>query len=372
MTYDVVETIMRQTHRPMTMSTALVECVPNFSEGRDAVVIKSILDSVSGISGCHLLSAESDADYNRTVVTLAGDPGAVSEAAFRLISAAKENIDMRNHSGEHPRLGAVDVCPFIPLREITMEQCANLAISLGQRVSHELGLPVYHYGAAASDESRLMLSTLRKGEYEGLQARLTEEGEVQSTPETPHGDETRWPDQGPRLWNDDIAGFGAVVIGARDILVAYNVNLEEADAKVAKLAGTLVRSSGRLLKREDGRKMRIPGMLTKVQGMGVTLEGHGISQVSMNLLEVSTTPLHFAYEAVKSIAGDHGVEVSGSELVGLVPLSAMLESGKWYHDDAGSADENELVAAAISGLGLDSLGEFVPAQRIIEWAIGDE
>ncbi len=340
----------------MTMGRALVECVPNFSEGRDAEVIKAILDSVSGISGCHLLSAESDADYNRTVVTMAGEPEAVGKAAFRLISAAKEHIDMRNHSGEHPRLGAVDVCPFIPLRGITMEECANLAISLGQRVSHELGLPIYHYGAAASDESRLMLSTLRKGE----------------SSETAHGDETRWPDQGPRVWNDVIARFGAVVIGARDILVAYNVNLDEVDAEVSKLAGTLVRSSGRLIKREDGKKMRIPGMLVKVQGMGVTLEGHGISQVSMNLLDVSSTPLHYAYEAVKSIAGDHGVEVCGSELVGLVPLSAMLESGTWYHDDAATADESELVAAAISGLGLDSLGEFDPANRIIEWTIGDE
>ena len=355
----------------MTMGRALVEYVPNFSEGRDAEVIKAILDSVSGISGCHLLSAESDADYNRTVVTMAGEPEAVGKAAFRLISAAKEHIDMRNHSGEHPRLGAVDVCPFIPLRGITMEECANLAISLGHRVSHELGLPVYHYGAAASDEARLMLSTLRKGEYEGLQARLTEDGEHSSS-ETAHGDETRWPDQGPRVWNDVIARFGAVVIGARDILVAYNVNLDEVDAEVSKLAGTLVRSSGRLIKREDGKKMRIPGMLVKVQGMGVTLEGHGISQVSMNLLDVSSTPLHYAYEAVKSIAGDHGVEVCGSELVGLVPLSAMLESGTWYHDDATNADESELVAAAISGLGLDSLGEFDPVNRIIEWTIGDE
>jgi len=252
-----------------------------------------------------------------------------------------------------------------------MEECANLALLLGQRVSQELGLPVYHYGSAASDDSRRMLSTLRKGEYEGLQDRLTEDDE-ETTQEALHGEDTRWPDQGPRIWNDVIARFGAVVIGARDILVAYNVNLDEADARVSKLAGTLVRSSGRLVKREDGSKIRIPGMLTKVQGMGVTLEGHGISQVSMNLLDVSTTPLHFAYEAVKSIAGDHGVEVCGSELVGLVPLSAMIEAGKWYHDDSATTDQSVLVSAAIRGLGLDSLNEFNPAERIIELAIGDE
>ena len=353
------------------MGTALVECVPNFSEGRDSQVIEAIIATATGIPGCHLLSAEPDSDYNRTVVTLAGESEAVSEAAFRLISAAKEHIDMRNHSGEHPRLGAVDVCPFIPLREISMEECANLALLLGQRVSQELGLPVYHYGSAASDDSRRMLSTLRKGEYEGLQDRLTEDDE-ETTQEALHGEDTRWPDQGPRIWNDVIARFGAVVIGARDILVAYNVNLDEADARVSKLAGTLVRSSGRLVKREDGSKIRIPGMLTKVQGMGVTLEGHGISQVSMNLLDVSTTPLHFAYEAVKSIAGDHGVEVCGSELVGLVPLSAMIEAGKWYHDDSSTTDQSVLVSAAIRGLGLDSLNEFNPAERIIELAIGDE
>ena len=347
------------------MPKSLVECVPNFSEGRDLAKVDLIVAAAEGIEGCHLLSAEPDADYNRTVVTLAGDPESVLEAAFCLIAAAQEHIDMRQHQGEHPRLGAVDVCPFIPLDGITMDECANLAQRLGHRVSSELNLPVYHYGQAASDDARLVLSTLRMGQYEGLQARLSDMGD------TKHSDATRWPDQGPRVWNETIAKFGAVVIGARNILVAYNVNVDEKDAKVAKMAGTLVRSSGRLLKRQDGRKMRVPGMLAKVQGMGVTLESHGISQVSMNLLDIEETPLHAAFEAVKSVASDHDIELKGSEIVGLIPLSAIMDSGKWYHDNPENANQDELIDAAIIGLGLDSLGDFNPKKRIIELAVGE-
>ena len=347
------------------MTEQLVECVPNFSEGRDTEAIEKIISSVRNIEDCHLLSYEPDSDYNRTVVTLVGEPDSVSEAAFRLISSAKENIDMKNHTGEHPRLGAVDVCPFVPLQGISMEECSTIALKLGQRVSEELDLPVYHYGGAASDDSRLLLSTLRKGEYEGLENRLSEDEE------SPHQPETRWPDQGPRLWNDVIARFGAVVIGSRPILVAYNVNVDEKDAVVSKLAGTLVRSSGRLIKNSDGRRIRIPGMLEKVQGMGVVLEKHSISQVSMNLLDVSLTPLHIAYEAIKSIANDHETSVCGSELVGLVPLQAMIDAGEWYHDNPGEAEVSELIKAAIQGLGLDYLEDFNPSERIIELAVGD-
>ncbi|MBT3771264.1 MAG: glutamate formimidoyltransferase [Euryarchaeota archaeon] len=343
------------------MQGQLVECVPNFSEGKDKDAIAAILASVSGIDNCHLLSAEPDADYNRTVVTLVGMPDAVSEGAFRIIAAAQQNIDMRNHTGEHPRLGAVDVCPFIPLRDISMEECARLAHHLGNRVATELNLPVYHYGAAASDDSRKVLSVLRKGEYEGLEGRLTEGESV-------HSNSTRWPDQGPRIWSESTAKFGAVVIGARPILVAYNVNLNEKDAKVAKLVGTLVRSSGRLLKQEDGRRMRIPGMLHAVQGMGVPLDSHGLSQVSMNLIDVEACPLHWAYEAVKSVAADHGVEAAGSELIGLAPLESLLASGRWYHSTPDSASDEELVDAAVEGLGLSSLSPFNPRERIIEWA----
>ena len=339
---------------------ALIECVPNFSEGRDIDIVNRIVDSARGIEGCSVLSAEPDADYNRTVVTLAGAPEAVSEGAFRIIKSSMELIDMRNHSGEHPRLGAVDVCPFIPLRDSTYESCAELAVQLGKRVAAELDLPVFYYGHAATDPGRTVLSTLRKGEYEGLQERF-DDGD------SAHGDVTRWPDDGPRVWSEHVSKFGAVVIGSRPILVAYNVNLAETDARVAKLCGTIVRSSGRLIKSGD-KRMRVSGMLSKVQGMGLPLDSHGISQVSMNLQDVSITDMHDAYECIRSLAADHGVEVCGSELVGLAPLSSFLNAGRWYHETPDEASEQDLVEAAVIGLGLDSMGPFVPEERIIEYA----
>ena len=340
------------------MASSIVECVPNFSEGRDDAIIKLISDAGRGIDGARVLGIEPDGDYNRTVLTIAGEPDSVLEAAFRVIQSACENIDMRTHTGEHPRIGAVDVCPFIPLEGITMEECAEMSRKLAIRVSEELGLCTFLYGAAATSDDRELLSDLRKGQYEGLEGRLNNKG--------PH-----LPDFGPLDWSEKTAKFGAVVIGARQILVAYNVNVDETDAKAARKAGSLVRSTGRLLKQEDGRRTRIPGMLPMVQGMGLPLETHGISQVSMNLRDVSITPMHIAFEAVKAIVNDHGVNTCGSELVGLVPLSAMLESGKWYANE-NCTDEEELVLAAIKGLGLDYLSPFDANERIIEWALSKE
>ena len=337
------------------MSDRIVECVPNFSEGRNQDVIDAISNAGRGIPGARVLGIEPDADYNRTVLTIAGEPNAVSEAAFRVIEAALKHIDMSNHEGEHPRIGAVDVCPFVPLKNVSMDDCVDLSKELAIRVSTELEIPTFLYGAAATSPERKLLSDLRKGQYEGFKERLENGG-------------PNLPDFGPREWTDVVSKFGAVVIGARNILVAYNVNVDEKDAKTAKIAGSLVRTTGRLLKQDDGRRTRIPGMLQMVQGMGLPLEAHGISQVSMNLRDVSVTPMHIAFEAVKSVVNDHGIQTCGSELVGLVPLSAMLESGRWYAYD-GCEDEEELVSAAIKGLGLDYLGEFDPKQRIIEWAL---
>ena len=352
-------TLMSWMHCQDTMSP-LVECVPNFSEGRNLEIVEAITSSAYGIDGCTVLSSEPDSDYNRTVLTLAGSPEAVSEAAYRVIKSAMENIDMRLHEGEHPRLGAVDVCPFIPLRDSSYEECAQLAHDLGNRISKELDLPVYYYGSAAANEGREVLSTLRKGQYEGLESRLSEG-------DSEHTDLTRYPDCGPRIWNDKIAKFGAVVIGSRPILVAYNVNLDESDARVAKMCGTIVRSSGRLIKSGD-KRIRVSGMLAKVQGMGLPLETHGISQVSMNLQDVSITDMHEAFECIRSLAKDHGVDVCGSELVGLAPLSSFLKAGNWYHPDPDNANESELIEAAVQGLGLDSLNPFIPDDRIIEYA----
>jgi len=337
----------------------IVECVPNFSEGRDESIINAITESAR-LEGAFVLSSEPDADYNRTVLTIAGEPQAVSQAAFNVIQKSAELIDMTKHQGEHPRIGAVDVCPFIPLEGMEMSDCAELAKQLAERVFSELGVPTFTYGAAASSDSRTLLSDLRKEEYEGLENRLT-------GGETSHDDETRFPDNHSG-WNEVVRKSGATVIGARNVLVAYNVNVDEKDAFAAKKAGSLVRSSGRLVKREDGSRMRIPGMLPMVQGMGVTLDSHGISQVSMNLRDVEQCPLHVAFEAVKSICADHDTQLKGSELVGLVPLSAMLESGKWY-SEGDIEDEVSLVNAAIDGLGLSTIEEFLPEQRIIEWAV---
>lgn len=340
------------------MADRIVECVPNFSEGRNEDIIRAISDAGRGIEGAKVLGIEPDADYNRTVLTIAGEPDAVAEAAFQVIKSASIHIDMSKHSGEHPRIGAVDVCPFVPLQGLSMSDCADLARKLAARVSDELSLCTFLYGSAATSPERELLSDLRKGQYEGLKKRLDDGGPL-------------LPDYGPLEWNEQTEKFGAVVIGSRKILVAYNVNVDEKDAKISRKAGSLVRSSGRLIKQEDGRRVRIPGMLDMVQGMGLPLEAQGISQVSMNLRDVTVTPMHIAFEAVREIVNDHGGVTCGSELVGLVPLSAMLESGRWYAKD-GCTDESELVQAAIDGLGLDQLSPFDSNLRIIEWALKKE
>lgn len=340
---------------------SIVECVPNISEGRDIEKIERITNSISEIPGCAVLGIEPDADYNRTVITIAGIPESVEKAAFILVAKAIDEIDMRVHQGEHPRLGAVDVCPFVPLRGVTMGQCSAMAMRLAQKVAEMCNVPTYLYGEAALHEDKKLLSTIRKGQYEGLEARLNDG-------DTEHLESTRYPDFGPKGWNERTSKSGAITIGSRGILVAYNVNIDEKDASVSKKIGSLVRSSGRLIKNDDGRKMRVPGMLTLVQGMGVTLESHGISQVSMNLRDVEKCPMHVAYEACKTLAGDHGIEAPGSELVGLVPLQAMLDSGHWYAPEGVSGDE-DLVNAAIEGLGLSQLDEFIASERIIEWAV---
>jgi glutamate formiminotransferase/formiminotetrahydrofolate cyclodeaminase len=265
---------------------------------------------------------------------------------------------MRKHSGNHPRMGAVDVCPFVPLTADSMNHCIQSAKDLSELIGEKI--PHFFYGEAASSEERASLSSLRKMEYEGLESRFNGGEWI--------NEDTRMPDIWSGTWGSNESRFGAVAIGARNILVAYNVNVNETDAKASKIAGSIVRTSGRLIKK-DGKKMRVKGLLNHVQGMGVPLPSSSISQVSMNLQNVSETSMHKAYETVKSIVNDHGVETCGSELVGLVPLSAMLDSGKWFCPDPDNASEEELVQYAIEGLGLDYLRQFNPNVSIIEWAI---
>lgn len=345
------------------MTAPLVECVPNISEGRDLEKINAIVDTVRETPGCTVLGVEPDSDYHRTVITFAGEPEAVVNGAVALIEASIEALDMRNHQGEHPRLGVVDVCPFVPLRDISMEDCADLARTVVDRLAERNDVPLFLYGAAATSESRTVLSHLRRGEYEGLEARLNGSDEL-------HDEATRLPDAGAMAWSTSVAKSGGITVGARPILVAYNVNVEETGATVAKKIGSIVRSSGRLLKSEGGGKIRSRGMLNKVQGMGVPVDELGISQVSMNLLDVSQCPLHLAFRTCESLASDHHTALCGSEVVGLVPLQAMLEAGRYFSPTATS--DEALVSAAVEGLGLNRHHHFDPNLHIIEWALEKE
>lgn len=345
------------------MTSPLVECVPNISEGRDLEKISAIVDAVKQTPGCTVLGVEPDADYHRTVITFAGTPESVVEGAIALIEASVSLLDMRSHKGEHPRLGVVDVCPFVPLRDISLDECAELARAVVDRLAKKGDIPLFLYGAAASRDERTMLSHLRRGEYEGLRGRLEGSDQI-------HADETKLPDAGAMKWSETVARSGGITVGARTILVAYNVNVEEQGASIAKKIGSIVRSSGRLLKSDAGGKIRSRGMLSSVQGMGVPVDELGISQVSMNLLDVHQCPLHLAFKTCESLAEDHGASLCGSEIVGLVPLQAMLEAGRFFSPDATS--DNALVSAAVEGLGLNRHHHFDPEQHIIEWALEQE
>jgi glutamate formiminotransferase/formiminotetrahydrofolate cyclodeaminase len=337
----------------------LVECVPNFSEGRDCDIIDAIGSSVKLVDGARLLGVEPDSDYNRTVVTIAGTPPAVVEAAFQATKTAAERIDMSKHSGEHPRIGATDVVPFVPVSGVTMDDCVQLSNIYGERVARELKIPVFLYEYAARSPQRKNLSDIRQGEYEGLADKLR-------MPE--------WkPDYGEAIFNKK---SGATVTGARKFLIAYNVNLSTSDHKIAQEIAARVRESGRVskdecgvpLKNEKGEIVRIPGTLKAVKAMGVFLERYGLTQVSMNLTDFEATSMHTAYEEVKRQARSLGIDATGSELVGLAPLQALRKAGKFY--SAGqSLMERELVNLAIEKLGLSQLEPFDAKKKIIEYRI---
>lgn len=336
----------------------LVECVPNFSEGRNIKTINAIAGAIAEVSGVKLISAEPDKDYNRTVVTFIGEPSAVVEAAFQATKKAAELIDMTQHKGEHPRLGATDVVPFVPLQGVTMQDCVQLAHQFGKRAGEELRIPIYLYEAAATRPERRNLSTIRKGEYEGLTGKLK--------------DPDWLPDYGPAAFN---ALSGATVAGARVFLIAYNVNLNTNDAKIANEIALRIRESGRVKKDgqgnpvldASGKKVTIPGSLKAVKAMGVLLEAHNIAQVSINLTNFTVTPPHVAFEEVKKEAATLGIEVTGSELVGLAPLESMLLAGRFYAP--GTADEKKLLAVVEEKLGLSQLDKFDPQKKIIEYQL---
>ena len=335
----------------------ILECVPNFSEGRDSNKIKEITDAIESVSEIKLLDVDSGKAANRTVVTFAGEPEFVVEAAFRGIKKASEVIDMKFQKGEHPRFGAADVCPLVPVANVTMEETVFFARQLAERVGTELDIPVFCYEFAAFKKERESLANCRSGEYEGLKDRISSE---------------KWkPDFGPSEWNEKVASTGASAIGARNFLVAYNVNLNTASARCANLIASDIRESGRIVVRE-GKQFRVPGSLKKTRAIGWYIEEYGIAQVSMNLTDISITPLHLAFDEVCKRTNERGLKVTGSELVGMIPLNAMLDAGKYYlrkQQLPVEISDDEIITVAIKSLGLDELKPFYPKKKIIEYAI---
>ncbi len=342
----------------------LIECVPNFSEGNDKNVIKQITDQIETVEGVRLIDVDPGKATNRTVVTLVGTPDEVIEAAFRSIKKAAELIDMSKHHGAHPRFGATDVCPLVPVANITMEETVKYAHKLAKRVGEELGIPVYCYEFAAFTEKRRNLAYCRSGEYEGLKDKL-------SKPE--------WkPDFGP---SEFIPNTGAIAISARNFLVAYNFNLNTTSTRRANViafdvreAGRIKKLNGKTVKDENGKPVRIPGTLKKTKAIGWFIKEYGIAQISMNLTDISVTPVHIAFDEVCRSANSHGIRVTGSELVGVIPLQAMLDAGKYFlrkQQRSTGISDREIIKIAVKSLGLDELYPFDPDKKIIEYILED-
>lgn len=343
----------------------LIECVPNFSEGVNLEIIEQITREIESVEGVKLLDVDPGKATNRTVVTFVGEPQPVIDAAFLAIKKASELIDMSTHKGEHPRMGATDVCPLIPISDITMEETVVYAKKLAERVGNLLQIPVYLYESAATKEDRKNLATIRAGEYEGLADKLKD---------------PQWtPDYGPATFN---AKSGATVIGARDFLVAYNVNLNTTSTRRANSVAFDLRENGRV-KEENGKKVldangqevREPGLLKSVKAIGWFIEEYGIAQISMNLTNISITPLHIAFDTAVERAHARGMRVTGSELVGLVPLKSMLDAGKYFLEKqrrSTGISEAELIRIAVKSMGLDELTPFDPQKKIIEYVLQNQ
>jgi glutamate formiminotransferase/formiminotetrahydrofolate cyclodeaminase len=340
------------------MARRIIECVPNFSEGQDMSVIKQITDVIESVKGVKLLDVDPGKDTNRTVVTFVGDPDAVSEAVFLAVKKASEVIDMSKHHGAHPRMGATDVCPFIPVSGITMDETVVYARKVAERIGTELKIPVYCYENAAFENKRKNLANCREGEYEGLSKKLTDPA---------------WkPDFGPAVFNKK---SGATAVGARDFLVAFNVNLNTTSTRRANAIAFDVREKGRSITNNKGEKISVPGTLKSVKAIGWYIEEYGIAQISMNLTNISVTPVHIAFDEVCRKADARGVRVTGSELVGLIPVKAILDAGKYFLEkqqiSAGVSD-SELIKIAIKSMGLNDIHPFNPDEKIIEFVMAEK
>ncbi len=347
----------------------LMECVPNISEGRRPEIIDAVTAVVETVEGCRLLDVDPGRSTNRTVITFVGPPETIGEAAFRVIEKAAELIDMSKQTGEHPRMGATDVCPFVPVAGVTMEDCIQVAHALGKRVGEELGIPGYHYESAALIPERKNLAVCRKGEYEGLEKLSSQEAR---------------PDFGPSELNDRARSTGATAIGARDFLIAYNINLNTTSARKANAiafdireAGRIKREggviSGKIIKDKNGELVRQEGSLKSVKGIGWYIEEYGIAQLSLNLTDINITPTHIAFDEACTKAQARGIRVTGSELVGLVPLKVMTDAADYFlrkQKRSTGISQTEKIKIAVKSLGLDDLAPFRPEERIIEHLIG--
>lgn len=354
------------------MQKRILECVPNFSEGRNMEIIKQITDCIEAVEGVQLLNVDPGAATNRTVVTFVGEPEQVVEAAFQAVKKAGEIIDMRHHHGTHPRMGATDVCPLVPVAGITLEEAAEMARALGKRIGEELGIPVYSYEAAAFRPERKNLAVCRSGEYEGLSKRLdTENGR---------------PDFGPCQFTEDVARTGASAVGARDFLLAVNYNLNTTSTRRANAIAFDVREKGRparegnpivgkIKKDENGNPIMIPGTLKGCKAIGWYIDEYGIAQVSMNITDMRTTPLHVAFEEVCRCAQNRGIRVTGTEVVGMMPKSALIDAAKYFlkkQNRSLGISESEMIKIAVKSLGLDDLKPFDPQEKVIEYMIEDK
>jgi len=353
------------------MKKQLIECVPNISEGRNLDKINTIAHIVETVDGIKLLDIDPGAATNRTVITFVGEPEKVIEAAFLLIQKAAELIDMSKHSGEHPRFGATDVCPLVPISGISLDETATYAHKLGERVGKELGIPGYFYENAAKKESRINLANCRSGEYEGLKEKLSSED---------------WkPDFGPAIFNETVAKSGAVAISARDFLIAYNVNLNTTSTRRANAIAFDIREAGRVKRKgnpatgkkvldTNGEPIRIPGKLKAVKGIGWYIEEYGIAQISYNLTNISITSMHIAFDETVKSTINRGLRVTGSELIGLIPLQAMLDAGDYFlkkQERSLGISDAEKIKIAVKSLGLDDLKPFNPQEKIIEYVMAD-
>ena len=354
------------------MQKRIIECVPNFSEGRNMEVIKQITDAIEAVKGVKLLDVDPGEATNRTVVTFVGEPDAVCDAAVAAIKRATELIDMRQHKGAHPRMGACDVCPLIPVSGIRMEECAELARALAERVAEELNVPTYCYEAAAFKPERRNLAVCREGEYEGLPEKMA--------------NEEKRPDFGARPYDEGIARTGATAVGARDFLVAVNYNLNTTSTRRANAIAFDVREKGRpmregnpitgkIIKDENGEPVMIPGTLKECKAIGWFIEEYGIAQVSMNMTNLAVTPLHVAFDEVCRAAEARGIRVTGTEIVGLIPKKALIDAGRHFlrkQQRSTGVPERELVRIAIESMGLSTLKEFKPEEKIIEYILEAE